>query len=827
MRVVVAEKPSVGRDLARVLGATRKGEGYLEGDGLRVTWAVGHLAELEEPAHYQAAWRRWSLDALPMLPEAFAIRPRASGKDQLAVLRRVLRDPAVTEVVNACDAGREGELIFRWVLELVGCRKPVRRLWISSLTDEAIRAGWSQLQPGSAYDRLADAARSRAEADWLVGLNATRALTCVARTVGGDDVLSVGRVQTPTLAMIVARDREIEAFVPVTYFTVRATLHSGRPDRPGSWTATWVPSPRPDEPRRAGDARGDEPVDDEAPVAERIADRATAEAIAAAARDQVGRVVWAERKRTVEKPPLLYDLTSLQRRANQRYGLSAPQTLEIAQALYERHKLITYPRTDARHLTPDQVPGLPAIVRGLQPVPPYAAVATAVLAAPIQPGRRVVDGAEVGDHHAILPTGKTPDPARLSPDEKRIFDLVARRFLAALSDDALFDVTQLVVAVPPGAPLPSDVATPLHFRARGRVCRQPGWRAIDPPGASRDLELPAVDVGDPADARDPEVLEGQTRPPRPYSDATLLRAMETAGRRVDSEELQRQMRACGLGTPATRAAILEVLVERRYVVRRGRDLVATPRGRSVVDAVTVDELKSAELTGRWEGRLTDVAEGRGDRAQFMADVRAHLVGVVQAIAAAPPPPVEAAQGAVVAPCPGCGAAVRQRSRGYACEAGCGVTVPGQIARRALSERMVRQLLTAGSCPPVKGFQSKSGKAFSAGLRWDAAEKKVVFVFDGPPPGRPDPAPAASPAPAAPAARPAPASPRRAPRRATAATAPSPAAPSSSPAVLPAAPPSPPWIAGAPCPRCGTGRLIQGRTTLGCGRWREGCDFRVG
>lgn len=795
MRVIVAEKPSVARDLARVLGATTRREGYLEGSGLRITWCVGHMVELEEPAHYDASWKRWTLSSLPMIPEQFALRPRKGARDQLAIVRRLLRERDVERVINACDAGREGELIFRYVYELSGSRAPVDRLWISSLTDEAIREGWKRLRPGSDFDDLAAAARCRAEADWLVGLNATRALTCQGRAAGGDGVLSVGRVQTPTLAMIVARDREIEAFVPETFFQVKAKLHapsvSGPPDR---WEAVWVRSRESEEPQRDHE--------EEVPSVERIADRATAEAIAAAAQGNTGSVAVARRKRTRERPPLLYDLTSLQRRANQRYGFSAKRTLDLAQDLYERHKLITYPRTDARFLTPDQVPLLPDIVRGLLPIPVYQPFAAALLARPIQPGPRVVNPAEVGDHHAILPTGRTPS-GRLSPDEKRIFDLVARRLLAALSDDALFDVTELVVEIPPGGPLPDEVTAPLAFRARGRVCRQQGWRAVDPPGPSKDVELPAVEVGDPAVAEEAEVHEGQTRPPRPLTDATLLRAMETAGRSLDDEELQRALRSRGLGTPATRAAILQTLIERDYVVRDKRALRATDRGKAVIDSLPVEELKSAELTGRWEGRLADMAEGKEARPAFMADVARHVGDIVASIAAAAPPAVEAAarpDGAVLGPCPVCASPVRDRGRVFACDAdrACAFVVYKSMSKRAISARMVKQLLSDGRTAPVKGFRSKKGKEFAAGLVWDTAQGRVGFWF----PEREDTAGKTSPGQA-----PAKGAPPRPPKS---------RAPTSS------APPNP---EGQTCPSCGLGTVIRGRAAWGCDRWREGCSFR--
>ncbi|MEN0065450.1 MAG: DNA topoisomerase 3 [Myxococcota bacterium] len=786
MRVIVAEKPSVARDIARVLGATRRAPGALEGSGVLVTWCHGHMAELEDPAFYQEHWQKWSLATLPMLPERFAVRVRKDASDQLAVLTKWLNDERTVDVVNACDAGREGELIFRYVYEIARCKRPVLRLWTSSLTDAAIQQAWSRLRPAADFDRLADAARSRAEADWLVGLNATRALTCRARDVGGSGLFPVGRVQTPTLAMIVARDREIESFVPEDYWQVKATF-TGQgnseveeadhaPGRVGgTWRATYF-LPATKESEQSEGRR--QPV----PQAERIANEALAQAIASAADGQRGTVEEAERRRTTEPPPLLYDLTSLQRRANQRYGLSAQQTLTIAQALYEQHKLITYPRTDARYLTPAEVPLLPGVLAGLQPLPPYTGFVAARLAAgPLNPGSRVVNAAEVGDHHAIIPTGRTPSSSGLSVDEKRIFDLVARRLLAALSEDALFDVTRLVVAVPPNpnVALDEEVTRPLRFRARGRVCRREGWRAIDPPGPSKEVDLPAVEPDDRADSSEPEAKKGQTRPPRPHNDATLLRSMETAGRQLDDDALMRALRGKGLGTPATRASILQTLVDRKFVRRAGRDLHATDAGVALIDAVCVDALKSAELTGDWEGRLSTMSEGDGpSRADFMDAVRRYVSEIVQALIDGDPPAVDPSQaGPSLGDCPACGSPVRHRGRVWSCDRGraCSFVVFETMSRRKISKTMVQQLLRDGRSKPVKGFKKKrDGSPFTAGITWDNDDQRVRFWF-------PD----------------AEARESRAPVR-----------------------------VGQPCPKCRQGTVIRGKRALGCSRWREGCSFRT-
>jgi DNA topoisomerase-3 len=733
MQLIVTEKPSVARDLARVLGARSREEGCIRGDGIVLSWCRGHMAELVEPAHYRADWKRWSFDTLPMLPEDFQLRARAEAKDQWAILRKLLRDRALREVVNACDAGREGELIFRYAYELAGCTAPVRRLWVASMTDAALSRAWQDLRDGARYDGLADAARCRSEADWLVGLNATRAMTCLAQKGGGSQLLSVGRVQTPTLAMIVERDGEIAAFEPEDFWRVEATVQApaaAEPDgTPPSWPAVFTRlgpgSPRP----RDKDARQQ---------AERFSAEAPAEQLVAAVTGRDGRVVQAERREKREPPPLLYDLTSLQRRANQRFGFSAARTLELAQALYERHKLLTYPRTDSRHLTPDQAATLPEVVRSLAAVPPYAPHCAAILEGPFpRPGKRVVDASEVGDHHAILPTGRDPLTAQLAPDEKRIFDLVARRVLAALLPPARFALTTLVVAIDTDAPVPEDAPPPLHFQAKGRVCLEPGWQAADPPARSRrqadqQALLPLVDEGAPVHVPAARSIAGQTRPPRPHNDASILQAMETAGRQLDDAELKRALRGAGLGTPATRAAILQTLIRRGFVERRGRDLRATDRGIALIAAVPVDELKSAALTGRWEARLSAMAEGQESRTAFMADVRAHVGRIVGEISTAEPPPPEAreeSQSKSLGDCPTCGAPVRLRRSVYTCDTGraCTFVIWGTVAQRKISAAMVKKLLKSGRAGPYKGFKSKKGKPFSAILALDK-EGRVGLDF---------------------------------------------------------------------------------------------------
>jgi DNA topoisomerase III len=664
VQLVIAEKPSVARDLARVLGIRGGGKHAIEGSGRVITWCIGHLVELEEPAAYNPAWKAWRLDTLPMLPPAFKLRPVPSTRDQLRAVRELLRDRRFTEVVNACDAGREGELIFRYVYELAGSRLPIKRLWISSLTDEAIRAGFARLRPGVELDALASAARCRSEADWLVGMNATRAVTVSSRAAtprparppgrgqrGQSDspLYSIGRVQTPTLAILVRRELEIRQFRPCDYWEVRGLFapQGSLVEATEKVTATWgVAGP-------GGKT-----------ILSRLGERALAEGIVnrgeLAAGGPHGAVVERLRqKRAREPPPLLFDLTSLQRTANRRYGLSATATLAAAQALYERYKILTYPRTDSRHLTSDLAKELRKLFGALAALPEYAPFAGPLLATPPPRSRRVFDDGKVSDHHAIVPTGKPARLDELPRDERRIFDLVARRFLGAFHPDAEFALTDVVIRVGPadtetrGAaePRESDLVAgvdetlimalpppPDRFRARGRVRLVAGWQDVaqlGQPGQPRaDIDagatLPPLAEGQRLDGK-LEVLTKQTRPPPRHTEATLLGAMESAGRDISDDELRAAMRDSGLGTPATRAATIETLIRRTFVARDAKNLVPTEMGIGLIDALPEKSLASPELTGSWEARLARVARGEETRAAFMADISRYVSDVVTAI----------------------------------------------------------------------------------------------------------------------------------------------------------------------------------------------------
>lgn len=792
----------MGRDIARVVGARTRAKGYLQGPDVRVSWCIGHLAALCEPHEYDPAWKRWSLDLLPIIPVSFKVRRTSNGAGQFQVLRQLMNDPAVTSIVNACDAGREGELIFRRVYELAGCKKPVTRLWISSLTDEAIRHGMAHLRPSATFDDLADAARSRAEADWLVGMNATRAMTALGRRGGNRDILmSVGRVQTPTLAMIARRERDIEQFEKQPYWQVHATFswldaHAApNAARPIPYTGLWHQDKQ-----------------------DRLDDEARANAIAQAVAGRSGLVVRVQQKTVRERPPLLFDLTTLQKLANRRFGMSAKRTLTAAQTLYEKHKAITYPRTDSRYLTSDMVEHLPPVLESLQREP-YGPFAAQALARGVPRGKRMINDAEVGDHHAIIPTTRIPGEQRLGRDETRVYDLIARRFLAGFLPDAVFDKTRIETEV-----------AGHRFVSDGRVCRERGYQAVEPPARAKrdkrdkpaassapdgqheqrrpsrasqhteDKPLPPVREGDRVDTDAVEVRQCETKPPKRYTEATLLSAMEHAGKDVEEKALRRALKDAGLGTPATRAAIIETLLKREYIERQGRSLHPTARGRALIDAIPVPVLLSAEMTGAWEQRLSQMARGQLGRIPFMDDICTFTRDIVASIAGATPPLLETIPKTVLGNCPVCRTPVTEGRRAFHCETGkpCSFVIFKRIAGRQTSAALVRVLLRHGRSQVLQGFRSKRGKRFSAALVL-SPEGKVEFSFDN----------------HGDSARP-----NRAPKRKTSDSRAQP------PATTTTAQRRKQPARGPRCPACRQGHIIAGRRGWGCSRWREACSFVV-
>ncbi|HEX4232104.1 MAG TPA: DNA topoisomerase 3 [Bryobacteraceae bacterium] len=612
---VLAEKPSVARDIARVLGANTRGEGYLQGNGYVVTWAVGHLVALAQPHEIDPRWRRWSLDLLPILPTHWPLIVHEKTKDQFEVVRKILTSSRVSRIVCATDAGREGELIFRYIYEATGSSKPVSRLWISSLTPDAIRQGFENLRPGSEYDRLADAACGRSRADWLVGMNLSRGYSVVY----GED-LSVGRVQTPTLAMVVERELALRSFVPEDYVEVVATFRPNGSAQEESYRANWFRS------RTDGSGEKESPG-----FATRLpADGKEAESIVQRARKGEARVESVTSEKQRMQPPLLYDLTELQRHANRLFGFTAQTTLETAQSLYERHKIISYPRTDSRHLSRDVAGELDRIVQTIR-APYMEGLKPETGQAPL--GRRFVDDAKVTDHHAIIPTAIRSNSANLSAEERKIYDLICRRLLMAWQDDNIQSVTTVITAITNGAMVD-------RYRATGTVVDQTGWKVLDivtdrkktnrtrtddeateqrlPPDLTKDQLQDVVDV---------EALKKKTRPPKRFTDATLLTAMETAGKTLDERELSDAMKETGLGTPATRAAIIEVLLKRGYIVRNKKSLEATDKGVRLIDVVH-PEVKSPAMTGQWEAYLKRIHQGTSKLAPFLLNIEEYVQEVV-------------------------------------------------------------------------------------------------------------------------------------------------------------------------------------------------------
>ncbi|MBR5301457.1 MAG: DNA topoisomerase 3 [Clostridia bacterium] len=593
--LVVAEKPSVARDIARVLGARDRGENCLIGGGYVVTWAIGHLVTLKEPQELDERYTKWRAQDLPIIPERMETKVIKKTGAQFRSVKKLMNDKETDHIVCATDSGREGELIFRYIYEQAGCKKPVMRLWISSMTDEAIRQGFETLRPSSDYDALYASARCRADADWLIGMNATRAYTLRYNVL-----LSVGRVQTPTLSMLVKRRKEIDAFVPQTYYTVTADF--------GNYHGAYV-SPK-----------GEKRVDS----------RETAEAIAARAKGQTGSVVQAAREKKTELPPLLYDLTTLQREANSQLGFTAKKTLATAQKLYETHKLITYPRTDSRYLSHD-MPGkvekaLASYGGELQQIGQKA------LGFGVRLTPRVFDDAKLTDHHAIIPTGRRAENLSLTPDERALYEMVARRLAAAFYPVHEYDALRVVTRIGED-----------DFLSTGKSVTQEGWKEVYRRQSEKrkknddEQKLPPLAVGDPAQCRNAKVKEEQTKPPKEHNDASLLRDMEHAGRQIEDEALREAMKDCALGTPATRAAIIERLLEVGYVRRAGKNLVATPKGVQLIEAVP-PEIASPETTGRWERALSEIARGKDGETRFREGIARLAAFLVRHASGAPDVP---------------------------------------------------------------------------------------------------------------------------------------------------------------------------------------------
>jgi DNA topoisomerase-3 len=711
-QLIIAEKPSVAADIARALGGFTKTADYFESDQYVLSSAVGHLLELTVPEEYEVKRGKWSFAHLPVIPPRFALNPIEKTEDRLKLLTKLIKRKDVSGVINACDAGREGELIFRYVAQhAMGEKnvKPIRRLWLQSMTQGAIKDGFAHLRTDEEMQPLADAARSRSEADWLIGINGTRAMTAFNSKEGGFHKTPVGRVQTPTLAILVQREEKIRAFVSRDYWEVEAEFGAVA----GTYKGRWF-----DEKFKKGD--------DEHAQASRLWEKARAEEIRKKCMGKHGDVTE-ESKPTTQMSPLLYDLTSLQREANGRFGFSAKTTLSIAQALYERHKVLTYPRTDSRCLPEDYIGSVKDTLREMTDSP-YEGFASEILGSGwVHPNKRIFNNAKISDHFAIIPTGQAPKS--LSEAEQKLYDLVVKRFLAIFYPAAEFNVTTRITRVEGEA-----------FKTEGKVLVSAGWMAVygkeaevddkddkDGEGAKESKALVPVQPNERVWANDVAVKPNQTKPPARYSEATLLSAMEGAGKLVEDDELREAMSERGLGTPATRAATIEGLIAEEYIHRNGRELQPTAKAFSLLfalDKLGIEEIRSPELTGEWEYKLKQMEAGKLGRDEFMHHIATTTQEMVARIKEGEIP--EEAFATINAPCPKCGGVIQENYKKFQCKS-CDYSLWKVVAGRQYETEEIEELLTKGVVGPLQGFRSKMGRAFAAIIKLNA-DKAPEFDF---------------------------------------------------------------------------------------------------
>ncbi|OOG54750.1 DNA topoisomerase III [Polaromonas sp. C04] len=758
--LVIAEKPSVAQDIVRALTPTAgkfdKHDEYFESDSYIVSSAVGHLLEIQAPEEFDVKRGKWSFAHLPVIPPHFDLKPVEKTKTRLNAVVRLAKRKDVTELINACDAGREGELIFRLIEQYAGgakpLGKPVRRLWLQSMTPQAIRDGFAQLRSEKQMQGLADAARSRSEADWLVGINGTRAMTAFNSRDGGFFLTTVGRVQTPTLSVVVEREEQIRKFISRDYWEVHASFGAEAGEYPAKW---FNPAHKRD-------------VDDAEKRADRVWSQREAQAIADAVRGKAASVTE-ESKPTTQASPLLFDLTSLQREANGKFGFSAKTTLSIAQSLYERHKALTYPRTDSRALPEDYVPVVKQTFEmlaesGMKHLAPHAA--TALKGNYVKPSKRIFDNAKVSDHFAIIPTLQAPHG--LSEAEQKLYDLVVRRFMAVFFPSAEYLVTTRITTVAPTlvaarTALPPEGAAPglgrpgaaaavgHSFKTEGKVLVRPGWLAIygkeaaeevaDAKDGDKGQSLVPVKPGEMVRAETVEPRGLKTRPPARYSEATLLGAMEGAGKLVDDDELREAMQEKGLGTPATRAAIIEGLINEKYMLREGREMIPTAKAfqlMTLLRGLGVEELSKAELTGEWEYKLAQMEHGKLSRESFMAEIAAMTERMVKKAKEYDRDTIPGDYATLQAPCPNCGGVVKENYRRYTCTGksgtgtdACGFSFGKTPAGRTFEVAEVEQFLRDRKIGPLEGFRSKAGWPFTAEmvLKFDEETKNFKLEFD--------------------------------------------------------------------------------------------------
>ncbi|MBP1207200.1 DNA topoisomerase-3 [Duganella sp. 1411] len=710
--LIIAEKPSVANDIAKTLGGFTKHDEYFESDEYVLSSAVGHLLEIAVPEEHDVKRGKWSFAHLPMIPPYFALNPIAKTEARLKVLNKLIKRKDVTTLINACDAGREGELIFRLIAQNAKAKQPVKRLWLQSMTPGAIREGFTHLRTDEEMLPLADAARCRSEADWLIGINGTRAMTAFNSKEGGFYLTTVGRVQTPTLSIVVEREEKIKKFVPRDFWEVRAEFVCAAGVYEGRWLDTKFKKDDTDPEKRA----------------ERLWSKAAADSIATACRGKQG-VVTEEAKPTTSMAPALFDLTSLQREANSRFGFSAKNTLGLAQALYEKHKVLTYPRTDSRHLPEDYMPTVQQALEVVKENPNYHQFAKQILDKGwVKPNKRIFDNTKISDHFAIIPT--TIAPKNLSEPEQKLYDLVTRRFMAVFFPPAEFQVTTRYTEV-----------SGHQFKTEGKVMTNPGWLAIYGKEASTDDDKEGNANGNLVPvAKGEKVLTDKvnanglvTKPPARYTEATLLSAMEGAGKLVEDDELRDAMAGKGLGTPATRAATIEGLLTERYLLREGRELMPTAKASQLMTLLRglgVNELTAPELTGEWEYKLSQMEKGKISREEFMREIAQMTQIIVKRAKEYDNDTIPGDYTTLTTPCPNCGSVVKENYRRFACTK-CDFSMSKTPGSRQFEIEEVEQLLKERTIGPLQGFRSKMGRPFAAILRIvrDEEIKNFKLEFD--------------------------------------------------------------------------------------------------
>ncbi|MEP7205364.1 MAG: DNA topoisomerase III [Casimicrobiaceae bacterium] len=699
--LIIAEKPSVAADIARALSGFVRHDDYFESDRYLLSSAVGHLVEIGMPEEEEVKRGKWTFAHLPAIPSQFALKPIEKSESRLKTLLKLIKRKDVDELINACDAGREGELIFRYIVQFAKASKPIKRLWLQSMTTTAIRDGFEHLRTGKQMEPLADAAVCRSESDWLVGINGTRAMTAFNSKSGGFQLTTVGRVQTPTLAIMVEREEKIRAFKPRGYWEVIGTfLGSG-----GEYTGRWF------------DEAFKKPEDDPDARAERLWDEARAAALVEKCGGQPGEVTE-ESKPSTQGAPMLYDLTTLQREANGRFGFSARTTLSLAQALYEKHKALTYPRTDSRALPEDYLPTVQATMEALGETNAYGGFARQVLKQKwVRPNKRIFDNAKVSDHFAIIPT--LVQPKHLNELEQKLYDFVVKRFLAVFFPPAEYLVTTRITRV---------AREP--FKSEGKVLVNPGWLAVYGREAQEEQgTLAKVDQGEHVKTEKVESVANTTRPPARFNEGTLLSAMEGAGKLIEDEELREAMREKGLGTPATRAQIIEGLLQEKYIYREGKELTPTPKAFSLLALLRglgVPELFSPELTAEWEFKLAEMEHGRLKRDVFMDEIvgmTRHIVGQAKNYESDTIPGDFAT---LSVPCPKCGGEVHENYKKFQCQQ-CAFGFWKIMGGRQLAAEEAETLLRERQVGPLEGFRSRLGRPFTASIKL-SDDNEVAFDF---------------------------------------------------------------------------------------------------